>query len=58
MILLDTHIWHWWVNQIPGKLSSTIISSIEETEQVGVSAISCFEQEIGLRLIAIDLKLK
>ncbi len=21
MILLDTHVWHWWVNQIPGRLS-------------------------------------
>jgi PIN domain nuclease of toxin-antitoxin system len=22
MIVLDTHIWHWWTNQIKGKLSS------------------------------------
>ena len=20
MIVLDTHIWHWWVNSIPEKL--------------------------------------
>ncbi|MGR8935833.1 MAG: hypothetical protein ACU837_15840 [Gammaproteobacteria bacterium] len=26
MILLDTHIWHWWVNQIPGKLPQNTIT--------------------------------
>jgi PIN domain nuclease of toxin-antitoxin system len=29
MIVLDTNIWHWWVNQIPGKLSIEIITLIE-----------------------------
>jgi PIN domain nuclease of toxin-antitoxin system len=43
MIILDTHIWHWWVNQIPGKLSPEIIELIEETDEVAISAISCFE---------------
>jgi PIN domain nuclease of toxin-antitoxin system len=43
MIVLDTHIWHWWVNQIPGKLPDEIICLIEEADEVGVSAISCFE---------------
>ena len=43
MIVLDTHIWHWWINQIPGKLSSSTIALIEEADVVRVSAISCFE---------------
>jgi PIN domain nuclease of toxin-antitoxin system len=43
MIVLDTHIWHWWVNQIPGKLPDEINILIEEADEVGVSAISCFE---------------
>ncbi len=43
MLVLDTHIWHWWVNQIPGKLSSDALDLISETEVVAVSAISCFE---------------
>jgi PIN domain nuclease of toxin-antitoxin system len=55
MILLDTPIWHWWVNQIPCKSSSTIISSIEEAEQVGVSAISGFEMAWLVRHGRIDL---
>ncbi|MBL1265410.1 hypothetical protein [Candidatus Methylomicrobium oryzae] len=46
MIVLDTHIWHWWINQIPGKLSPDIIDLIEETEAVAISAISCFDRII------------
>jgi len=36
MIVLDTHIWHWWVNQIPGKLSLGTIALIEESDGAGV----------------------
>jgi PIN domain nuclease of toxin-antitoxin system len=43
MIVLDTHIWHWWTNQIDGKLNVAQIALIEEAEWIGVSAISCFE---------------
>ena len=43
MILLDTHIWHWWINQIPGKLPAAIVERIETADEVAVSAISCFE---------------
>ena len=43
MIVLDTHIWHWWTNQILGKLSAPIIELIEQADDVAVSAISCFE---------------
>ena len=32
MIVLDTHIWHWWVNQILGKLSLGTIALIEESD--------------------------
>lgn len=42
MLVLDTHIWHWWVNQISGKLSSDVLDLISETEIVAISAISCF----------------
>jgi len=30
MIVLDTHIWHWWINQIPEKLPAATIAMIEE----------------------------
>ena len=44
MILLDTHIWIWWVNeseQIPSQIVSYIESHIESG--IGVSIISCWE---------------
>jgi PIN domain nuclease of toxin-antitoxin system len=43
VLVLDTHILYWWVNQITGKFSSDILDLISETEVVAVSAISCFE---------------
>jgi PIN domain nuclease of toxin-antitoxin system len=55
MIVLDTHIWHWWINQIPGKLSLEIITLIEETDEIAVSAISCFEMAWLVRHNRIDL---
>jgi PIN domain nuclease of toxin-antitoxin system len=43
MILLDTHIWLWWINQTPKRLPSEIIKLIEQAEIIAISAISCFE---------------
>lgn len=57
MILLDTHIWHWWINQIPGRLSPATIDLIEEADEVGVSAISCFEMAWLVRHGRIELDL-
>lgn len=34
MILLDTHIWHWWINQIPGKRSTALVDLIENADEV------------------------
>jgi PIN domain nuclease of toxin-antitoxin system len=45
MLLLDTHIWLWWVDSIGGKLSESALEQIETAETVAVSAISCFEIE-------------
>jgi len=44
MILLDTHIWIWWVRndpQLPQDYYQLIAS--EETNGLGVSVISCWE---------------
>lgn len=43
MIILDTHVWLWWVNQDATQLRPGWIDRIEGREDVGVSAISCFE---------------
>jgi PIN domain nuclease of toxin-antitoxin system len=44
MILLDTHIWIWWVSESPG-LSSDLRVYLEThtNEGLGVSVISCWE---------------
>ena len=44
MILLDTHIWVWWVHgdeRLTSKQSEIIQAS--EADIIGVSAISCWE---------------
>lgn len=44
MILLDTHIWIWWVN-LNNKLSSAQKEIVlkHESEEIGISIISCWE---------------
>lgn len=58
MIVLDTHVWHWWINQIPGKLSPAITRLIEEADEVGVSTISCFEMAWLVRHGRIELSIR
>ncbi len=42
MIILDTHIWLWWINN-NSQLKSSQLEQIEKASRVGVSAISLFE---------------
>ena len=55
MLLLDTHIWLWWINATPGKLPTHLIERIEGNEAVAISAISCFEVEWLARHGRIEL---
>lgn len=44
MILLDTHIWVWWVNeskQLPQRTANLIAENVENS--IGISIISCWE---------------
>jgi PIN domain nuclease of toxin-antitoxin system len=43
IVVLDTHIWVWWLNDRFNYLSVQQIDVIEQTKQVAVSVISCFE---------------
>ena len=43
MIVLDTRIWLWWINQDQDRIKPAWTARLDRTEQVGVSAISCFE---------------
>jgi PIN domain nuclease of toxin-antitoxin system len=42
VILLDTHVWLWWVSD-PSRLSKTAQNRIRNAPILGVSAISCLE---------------
>ena len=44
MIVLDTHIWVWWVHG-DARLSDKQVEWLEENEagELGISAISCWE---------------
>lgn len=43
MIVLDTHIWFWWINNNHQSLGSVRQEQIVSAETIAVSAISCFE---------------
>jgi PIN domain nuclease of toxin-antitoxin system len=44
VILLDTHIWVWWIQQDP-RLSREAMEYLDslDSQEIGVSAISCWE---------------
>ena len=43
MLILDTHVLYWWVNQTPGKLSERQVDAIETSERLAISAMTCWE---------------
>jgi PIN domain nuclease of toxin-antitoxin system len=43
IVVLDTHIWVWWLTDKLNYLSTQQIDCIEQSERVVVSIISCFE---------------
>ncbi len=43
MIILDTHIWLWWVNENIDLIGPVRNDLIQGADVVAVSAISCFE---------------
>ena len=43
MIVLDTHVWLWWLALDDKLLKHSWLNAIVEATSMGVSAISCFE---------------
>jgi PIN domain nuclease of toxin-antitoxin system len=43
IILLDTHIWIWFINQEFGRFPARWRDVIETAPMVGISPVSCFE---------------
>jgi PIN domain nuclease of toxin-antitoxin system len=43
VIVLDTHIWFWWINEEYHRFPASWLVRIENAERVTVSPVSCFE---------------
>lgn len=43
IIILDTHIWIWYINQELDQFPSSWLEIIETANQVGISPVSCYE---------------
>jgi PIN domain nuclease of toxin-antitoxin system len=57
MIVLDTHIWFWWINADHGRLSPLQVEAVRTAARVGVSAVCCFEMAHAVRRGRIDLSM-
>lgn len=57
MIVLDSHIWFWWVNGEHQRLPSFLLAEIEAALRVGVSPVSCFELALAHRRGRLELSL-
>lgn len=49
MIVLDTHIWFWWVSGDHSRFSPRLLETLETARKVGVSPVSCFEIALAAR---------
>jgi PIN domain nuclease of toxin-antitoxin system len=49
VVVLDSHVWFWWINQEHQRLGPHLLGEIEKSERVGVSPVSCFELALARR---------
>jgi PIN domain nuclease of toxin-antitoxin system len=47
MIILDTHIWFWYINESFEKFPLEWTAQIRQADSVGVSPISCYEMALA-----------
>ncbi len=43
MVILDTHIWFWLINESFERFPSQWVEQIQQSDIVAVSAISCYK---------------
>ena len=56
MIILDTHVWPWWMNE-SNKLSVNALEAINSADLIGIPAISCWEIAMLVEKSRIDLSM-
>lgn len=49
IIVLDTHIWIWFINSEWEKFPSSWLDEIENANQVGISPVSCYEVALAVK---------
>lgn len=57
IVVLDSHIWFWWINLEHKRLSAKILAAIDGAEKVGVSAVSCYELALAHCRGRLDLSM-
>lgn len=57
MIVLDSHIWFWWINLEQQRIPLAMLAAIESAPRVGVSPVSCFELALAHRRGRLDFPL-
>ena len=57
MVVLDTHIWYWWINLEDDRLKPELLSVIDNASQVGIASVSCFELALAHRRGRLQLPL-
>ncbi len=55
VIILDTHIWIWFINQEFDRFPASWKESIETADQVSVSPVSCFEVALAQQKGRLEL---
>jgi PIN domain nuclease of toxin-antitoxin system len=56
MIILDTHVWIWWVTE-SAHLSKKAARAIQEADTVGIVGMSCWEVAMLVAKRRIGLKM-
>lgn len=57
MIVLDTHIWVSWIVRGDKSISRAILEAMDSQSSLAVSAISCFEVSLLVKLGKLELPL-
>lgn len=57
VIVLDTHIWFWFVNQDFERFPASWRDAIETADQVGISPVSCYEIALAEQKGRLELPL-
>ena len=55
IIVLDTHIWIWFINLEWKRFPSSWVDVIETADLVGISPVSCYEVAISLDALKLPI---